>query len=158
MCSAGKVSMEEFIAQLSDEDLATIVRGEGMSNPLVTPGTASAFGGMSERLRKYGMPIGCTADGPSGIRMDSGHKATQVPIGTLLAATWDPELVEELYVLEGKELVRNQSTAARSWHEPAPQSAERPELRIFLGRSARSPACSARPARGASARAARTRR
>src|SRR5690606_35697978 len=26
----GKVSMEDFIAQLSDEDLATIVRGEGM--------------------------------------------------------------------------------------------------------------------------------
>lgn len=104
----GKASMEEFIAQLSDQDLATIVRGEGMSNPLVTPGTASAFGGMSESLRSYGIPVGCTADGPSGIRMDSGHKATQVPIGTLLAATWDPELVEELYVLEGKELLRNQ--------------------------------------------------
>jgi len=104
----GKVTIEQFIAQLSDEDLATIVRGEGMSNPLVTPGTASAFGGMSESLRKYGIPIGCTADGPSGIRMDSGHKATQVPIGTLLAATWDPALVEELYVLEGKELLRNE--------------------------------------------------
>jgi beta-glucosidase len=63
---------------------------------------------MSESLRKYGIPIGCTADGPSGIRMDSGHKATQVPIGTLLAATWDPALVEELYVLEGKELLRNE--------------------------------------------------
>jgi len=104
----GKVTFEQFIAQLSDEELATIVRGEGMSNPLVTPGTASAFGGMSESLRKYGIPIGCTADGPSGIRMDSGHKATQVPIGTLLAATWDPALVEELYVLEGKELLRNE--------------------------------------------------
>lgn len=106
---AGKVSMEDFIAQLSDEDLATIVRGEGMVSPLVTPGTASAFGGMSDRLfSQYGVPIGCTADGPSGIRMDSGHKATQVPIGTLLAATWDLELVEELYVLEGKELLSNQ--------------------------------------------------
>lgn len=103
----GKVSMEAFIGQLTDEELATIVRGEGMSNPLVTPGTASAFGGMSESLRQYGIPVGCTADGPSGIRMDSGHKATQVPIGTLLAATWDTALVEELYVLEGRELVRN---------------------------------------------------
>ncbi|WP_186578251.1 glycoside hydrolase family 3 C-terminal domain-containing protein [Aquibacillus kalidii] len=102
-----KVSMETFIAQLSDEELATIVRGEGMSSPLVTPGTASAFGGVSDSLFNYGIPIGCTADGPSGIRMDSGHKATQVPIGTLLAATWDVDLVEELYCLEGKELVSN---------------------------------------------------
>src|SRR5690606_26272315 len=89
------------------EDLAAIVRGEGMSSPLVTPGTASAFGGVTERLQQFGLPIACTADGPSGIRMDSGHKATQVPIGTLLAATWNPEFVEELYVMEGQELLSN---------------------------------------------------
>ncbi|KWX74056.1 beta-glucosidase [Paenibacillus riograndensis] len=103
----GKVDMTTFIAQLSDQDLAVIVRGEGMSSPLVTPGTASAFGGVSDQLFNYGIPVACTADGPSGIRMDSGHKATQVPIGTLLAATWNAELVEELYVMEGRELVRN---------------------------------------------------
>ncbi|QAY67269.1 glycoside hydrolase family 3 C-terminal domain-containing protein [Paenibacillus protaetiae] len=103
----GKVSLEAFIAQLGDEELAAIVRGEGMSSPLVTPGTASAFGGVSESLLGYGIPLACTADGPSGIRMDSGHKATQVAIGTLLAATWDTRLVEELYVLEGQELLRN---------------------------------------------------
>lgn len=105
--ATGKVSMEQFIAQLSDEDLAVIVRSEGMSSPLVTPGTASAFGGVSDSLSKLGIPVGCTADGPSGIRMDSGHKATQVSIGTLLAATWDVELVEALYVMEGQELLRN---------------------------------------------------
>lgn len=102
-----KVTMEAFIAQLSDEDLATIVRGEGMSSPLVTPGTASAFGGVSDSLLNYGIPVACTADGPSGIRMDSGLKATQVAIGTLLAATWNAELVEELYVMEGQELLSN---------------------------------------------------
>ncbi|WP_238650588.1 glycoside hydrolase family 3 C-terminal domain-containing protein [Paenibacillus piscarius] len=107
----GKVSMEAFIAQLSDEDLAAIVRGEGMSSPLVTPGTASAFGGVSDSLFNYGIPVAATADGPSGIRMDSGEKATQVSIGTLLAATWNEELVEELYVLEGQELLRNQVDA-----------------------------------------------
>ncbi|RIX60087.1 beta-glucosidase [Paenibacillus nanensis] len=103
----GTISLETFIAQLSDEDLAAMVRGEGMSSPLVTPGTASAFGGVSERLQHYGVPIACAADGPSGIRMDSGHKATQVPIGTLLAATWNVELVEELYFMEGQELLSN---------------------------------------------------
>lgn len=103
-----KVNIEDFIAQLSDQDLAVIVRGEGMSSPLVTPGTASAFGGVSDSLLNFGIPIGCTADGPSGIRMDSGQKATQVAIGTLLAATWNTELVEELYVMEGQELLRNE--------------------------------------------------
>lgn len=102
-----KVSMEDFIAQLTDEELATIVRGEGMSSPWVTPGTASAFGGLSDHLFDLGIPIACAADGPSGIRMESGALSTQVPIGTLLAATWDVELVEELYVMEGKELVSN---------------------------------------------------
>ncbi|WP_058301094.1 glycoside hydrolase family 3 protein [Gorillibacterium timonense] len=103
----GKVSLEAFIAQLDDQDLAAIVRGEGMSSPLVTPGTASAFGGVTDRLFHYGIPVACTADGPSGIRMDSGEKATQVAIGTLLAATWNADLVEELYVMEGQELLRN---------------------------------------------------
>ncbi|GMK39205.1 beta-glucosidase [Paenibacillus sp. CCS19] len=103
----GKVSIEDFVAQLSNDELAILVRGEGMVSPLVTPGTASAFGGVSEGLRSYGIPVACTADGPSGIRMDSGHKATQVPIGTLLAATWNLPLIEELYVLEGKELLSN---------------------------------------------------
>lgn len=107
----GKVGLEAFIAQLSDQDLAAIVRGEGMSSPLVTSGTASAFGGVSDSLFNYGIPVACTADGPSGIRMDSGEKATQVSIGTLLAATWNAELVEELYVMEGQELLRNQVDA-----------------------------------------------
>ncbi|MEO3945307.1 glycoside hydrolase family 3 C-terminal domain-containing protein [Gorillibacterium sp. CAU 1737] len=108
---AGKVSLEAFVAQLRDEDLAALVRGEGMSSPLVTPGTASAFGGVTDRLAAFGIPVACTADGPSGIRMDSGHKSTQVAIGTLQAATWNVELVEEQYVLEGQELVRNEIDA-----------------------------------------------
>ncbi|SHO44321.1 glycoside hydrolase family 3 protein [Anaerocolumna xylanovorans] len=102
-----KVTMEEFLSQLSNEDLAALVRGEGMCHPLVTPGTASAFGGVTDRLLHFGIPLACTSDGPSGIRMDGGYKATQVPIGTLLAATWNTKLVEELYVMEGRELLSN---------------------------------------------------
>ncbi len=104
----GKHSLEEFIAQLSQRDLETIVRGEGMSSPRVTSGTAGAFGGVSDNLQKFGIPVGCAADGPSGIRMDSGEKAIQLPIGTLLASSWDVEMVEELYTFEGKELVLNE--------------------------------------------------
>ncbi len=105
---AGKVTLDQFVAQLSDEELATLIRGEGMCSLKVTPGTACAFGGVGDALLDKGIPIACGSDGPSGIRMDNGAKATQVPIGTLLASTWDPELVEELYVMEGKELLRNQ--------------------------------------------------
>lgn len=103
-----KAGLKEFVAQLSKEELSRIVRGEGMCSPLVTPGTASAFGGVAPSLFHYGIPAACTADGPSGIRMDSGLKATQLPIGTLLASTWNLKLVEELYELEGEELLRNE--------------------------------------------------
>ncbi|MBP5695592.1 MAG: glycoside hydrolase family 3 C-terminal domain-containing protein, partial [Treponema sp.] len=46
-----KIDIHTFIAQLTDDDLACLVRGEGMGSSLVTPGTASAFGGVSPRLR-----------------------------------------------------------------------------------------------------------
>ena len=39
-----KITMDEFIAQLSNEDLMMLFRGEGMCSPKVTPGTGSAFG------------------------------------------------------------------------------------------------------------------
>ena len=104
----GKAALDTFIAQFTKEELATIVRGEGMSSPKVTPGTASAFGGVSDRLYEYGIPAACCADGPSGIRMESGLKATQLPIGTLLACSFNIPMMEELYVMEGKELVANE--------------------------------------------------
>lgn len=103
-----KVDLEQFVAQLTKEELAMIVRGEGMCSPLVTPGTTSAFGGTAPSLSGYGIPVACTADGPSGIRMDSGLKATQMPIGTMLAASWNVSMVEELYEWEGRELLRNE--------------------------------------------------
>ena len=103
---AGKNTIEEFVAQLTVAELAQIVRGEGMSNPRVTTGTASAFGGLSDTLFAYGIPAACCADGPSGLRMEG--KATQLPIGTALSASWNPKLVRELYTMEGQELYENQ--------------------------------------------------
>jgi len=103
----GGVSLEEFIAQLSDEDLSCIIRGEGMGSPKVTPGTAAAFGGVSENLKSYGIPCGCCSDGPSGMRLDCGTKAFSLPNGTLLACTFNEDLVEELYTYMGVEMVKN---------------------------------------------------
>lgn len=102
-----KISMEEFVSQFSEKDLCCIVRGEGMCSPKVTPGTAAAFGGVSEALKGYGIPCGCCADGPSGIRMDCGTYAFSLPNGTCLACTFNEELCEQLYEMEGAELRKN---------------------------------------------------
>lgn len=100
----GKATMEEFIAQLSDRELIEIARGEGMNSPKVTPGTGSCFGGVTEGLAGFGIPIACTTDGPSGLRMESGLKATSLPNGTLLACTWNLPLIYQLFRLEGVEM------------------------------------------------------
>ncbi|MCR4732353.1 MAG: glycoside hydrolase family 3 C-terminal domain-containing protein [Lachnospiraceae bacterium] len=103
----GKASMEDFLAQLSDEDLTAIVRGEGMGSPRVTPGTAAAFGGVSDALNGFGIPAACCSDGPSGMRLDCGARAFSLPSGTLLACTWNPQLNTELYAFQSLEMYKN---------------------------------------------------
>ncbi|NCB92082.1 MAG: beta-glucosidase [Clostridia bacterium] len=103
----GKVSLDDFTAQLSDKELCCMVRGEGMCSPKVTPGTAAAFGGVTEALQNYGIPCGCCSDGPSGIRMDCGTYAFSLPNGTCLACTFDEKLNRELYVFEAQEMRKN---------------------------------------------------
>ncbi len=103
----GAVSMEEFLAQLSDEDLCCMVRGEGMCSPKVTPGTAGAFGGVTESLQAFGIPVACCADGPSGIRMDCGSIAFAMPNGACLGSTFNEALSEELFEWEALELRKN---------------------------------------------------
>lgn len=102
-----KVSMEEFVAQISEEDLIAMFRGEGMCSPKVTAGTAAAFGGVTDGLTALGIPVGCCSDGPSGIRMDCGTKAFSLPNGTSLGCTFNVELVDALYEMTGKELRLN---------------------------------------------------
>lgn len=102
-----KITLDEFVGQLDDDKLIQIFRGEGMCSPRVTPGTASAFGGVSDALQFYGIPAACCADGPSGIRMDCGTKAFSMPNGTALGCTFNLALLEELYKMEGQELRLN---------------------------------------------------
>ena len=103
----GKNTMDEFIAQLSDYDLSCIIRGEGMGSPMVTAGTASAFGGVSENLNGFGIPAGCCSDGPSGMRLDCGTKAFSLPNGTMIASSFNKELTRELFALMGLEMASN---------------------------------------------------
>lgn len=100
-------TMEQFIAQFTDDDLSCIIRGEGMGSSRVTPGTASAFGGVSEHLIQMGIPAVCCDDGPSGMRLDCGTKAFSLPNGTMIGCTFNPELTEELFRLLGMEMLSN---------------------------------------------------
>ena len=103
----GKNTLDEFTAQLSDEDLSLIIRGEGMGSFKATIGTAAAFGGISKELKELGIPTLCCSDGPSGMRIDSGKKAFSLPNGTCLASTFNTAIVEELYTYLGIEMVSN---------------------------------------------------
>lgn len=103
----GRITMEEFVAQFTDDDLSCIIRGEGMGSPKVTPGTAAAYGGVSAHLDQMGIPCGCCSDGPSGMRIDCGMKAFSLPNGTLIACSYNLQLVEKLFTLLGKEMVSN---------------------------------------------------
>ncbi len=103
----GKEKLDDFIMQLSEEELTYLVKGEGMNSPKVTGGTGCCFGGVTDELLAYGIPPVCGTDGPSGVRMDTGHKATLIPNGTCLASTWNDELIEELHTYLGIELRSN---------------------------------------------------
>ncbi|MBQ2668375.1 MAG: glycoside hydrolase family 3 protein [Clostridia bacterium] len=103
----GKVSLDEFVAQIADEDLICLTRGEGMNSPKVTPGTGGAMGGVTDKLLDFGIPTACCSDGPSGIRMDCGTVAFSLPNGTLLACTFNEDINEELFAMQGLELRKN---------------------------------------------------
>ena len=100
---SGKVSMDDFIAQLDEDELEALTRGsnDGMNSPLGAPGNAAVFGGTTESLRKKGVPIFTTNDGPSGVRLQA--HSTLIPIGVALAATFDEELIHDLLACIGKE-------------------------------------------------------
>ena len=103
----GRITMDDFISELSKEELISIVRGEGMGSPKVTPGTAAAYGGVTDSLLAKGIPACCCDDGPSGMRLDTGARAFSLPSGFLLASTFNTELVKDLYEFTSVEMINN---------------------------------------------------
>ena len=100
---AGKVPLRAFVAQLSFDELEAVSRGDyKMNSPLGPEGNAGAFGGVLPSLNKKGVPPVITTDGPSGIRLK--RASSLVPIGTLLACTFDEALVSEVYAGVGGEM------------------------------------------------------
>lgn len=103
----GKASLEEYLAQFSAEDLIALSRGIGMSPAGVTAGVAGAVGAVTEVLADTKMPLLAVADGPSGIRMDSGQMAFSIPNGTCLAASFNLDLNHQLFEMLALELRKN---------------------------------------------------
>ena len=104
----GTHGMDDFIAQLTAEELNALCKGEGqMDSPLGTKGNAGMLGGTTQSLRDKGLPTLTTTDGPSGIRLCC--YTALLPCGTALASSWDVKAVEALGHLFGQEMVRKGS-------------------------------------------------
>ena len=97
----GELTLDEFMAQLSDDDLIHLLGGQ----PNV--GVSNTFG--LGNLPEYGVPNLTTADGPAGLRLqpEVGICTTAWPCATLLAATWDGELVEQVGAAGAGEVKEN---------------------------------------------------
>ncbi len=97
----GKLTVEEFLAQLSDEEAAHLLGGQP------NMGVANTFG--YGNLPEYGVPSIMTADGPAGLRIapECGVTTTCWPCSTLLACSWNPEIVEAVGAAGGAEVKEN---------------------------------------------------
>ena len=97
----GKLGLEEFMEQLSDTDLAELLGGQPNT------GVANTYG--MGNLREYGVPNVMTADGPAGLRIQPQcHVYTTAwPCATMLACTWNTELVEEVGAAGASEVKEN---------------------------------------------------
>ena len=112
------INQEEVMAKLSLEDKAHFVIGVGMAGfsgddavigatKSLVPGAA----GTTYPLDSLGIPAVVLADGPAGLRIDATREGdsatyycTHFPIGTLLASTWNTQLVEEVGQAIGEEV------------------------------------------------------
>ena len=100
----GNITLDDFIARLSDGELEALTRGHGMmGSNLGVAGNAGAFCGVLESLRQKGVPPIITSDGPAGLRLKK--YCALIPCGTALACTWNTELVEALSAKVGEEMI-----------------------------------------------------
>lgn len=115
----GKSSLDEVIGAMTLEEKAYLVVGTGMAGfsgdsavigatRKLVPGAA----GTTYPIERLGIPAVVLADGPAGLRIDpkregdsATYYCTHFPIGTLLASTWDQELVESVGRSIGNEVL-----------------------------------------------------
>lgn len=97
----GKLTLDEFVSELSIDDLIHLLGGQPNT------GVANTFG--IGNMPEYGIPSVMTADGPAGVRIapEVGICTTAFPCSTLLACTWNPDVLEAVGRAGGEELKEN---------------------------------------------------
>lgn len=116
----GRDSIDDVIAAMTLEEKAHLVIGTGMDgidngdNAVVgaTRGIVPGAAGTTYPVARLGIPAIVLADGPAGLRIDSKREGdsatyycTHFPIGTLLASTWNQDLVERVGRAIGNEVL-----------------------------------------------------
>ncbi len=106
----GKLSLDDFMAKLSIEDLAHLLGGQPNT------GVANTFG--MGNMPDYRIPNAMTADGPAGLRIarECGVTTTAFPCATLLACTWNEDVTFAVGEAGAKEVKENNIAA---WLTPA---------------------------------------
>ena len=106
----GRMTLDDFVAKLPDEQLAELLGGQPNT------GVANTFG--YGNLPDYGVPNIMTADGPAGVRIapQCGVCTTAWPCSSMLACTWNPEVVEQVGAAGSAEAKENNIGA---WLTPA---------------------------------------
>ena len=97
----GKHTLGEFMEQLSVDELISLTGGQPNT------GVANTYGWGN--LEKWGVPNAMTADGGAGLRVEArtGVTATAWPCATMLACTWDQDLLERIGGAAGLEVKEN---------------------------------------------------
>lgn len=97
----GKVDLDEFIKSLTVDEMITLAGGTPNRGVADTRG----IGG----LENLDIPAVMTADGPAGLRIveNRGVNTTAWPVATLLACTWNPDLIFAIGVAGAKEVKEN---------------------------------------------------
>lgn len=104
------ITLDEFIAQFTDRELCEFMGGD----PSIGVANTGCFSGL-DRLSVPHVP---TADGPAGLRLGAHHgiPTTAWPCATLIACSWNEELMEEIGRAGGLEVKENNISV---WLTPA---------------------------------------
>ena len=98
-------NIPQIVKELTNEEKAALIVGcnstafDGVG--YTTLGVKGAAG-VTHPIERLGIPSIVFADGPAGVRIDD-QPCTKFPIGTSLASTWNPEIVEEVGEAIGNE-------------------------------------------------------
>ncbi len=106
----GKITLDAFMETLSIEQMVYMLGGQP------NRGVANTWG--IGGLDSHGIPNVMTADGPAGLRIQPwcGVHTTAFPCATLLACSWNEEIVERIGVAAALEVKEN---GIGSWLAPA---------------------------------------